>query len=220
LLDADDAWHPEKLALEIERLDASPDAVLVGCLAEDWDGRPIGVDVLPEGDLTGRLVADNFLINSSVLMRRQVFDRCGGLDEDQALIGVEDYALWLEASLFGPLAAVNRRLVRLRRYEGSLSSDLLSQWRRIDHALAKFGQSPDAAGWAREIAQSRAQLQFVIARAELGRGHREQARAALLARRHLDPATAWSHLAWQAVAALPAPVLRAVSRLRAQIRRF
>lgn len=218
LLDADDAWHREKLALEIERLDASPDAVLVGCLAEDWDGRPIGVDVLPEGDLTGRLVSGNFLVNSSVIMRRQIFDRCGGLDEDPALIGVEDYALWLEASLFGPLAAVNRRLVRLRRYEGSLSSDPLSQWRRIDHALAKLGRRPEGARWAREISQSRAQLQLVIARAELGRGCREEARAALRVRRALDPAAAWSHFAWEAVAALPAPVLRAVSRLRDRIR--
>jgi glycosyltransferase involved in cell wall biosynthesis len=218
LLDADDAWHPQKLALQIERLDASPDAVLVACLAEDWDGRPIGVDVLPEGHLTSRLVAGNFLVNSSVLVRRQVFDLCGGLDEDPALVGVEDYALWLEASLFGPLAAVNRRLVRLRRYEGSLSSDPLLQWRRVDHALAKLAQSPEVAGWARKIGQSRAQLQLVIARAELGRGCREQARAALQTRRALDPATVWSHLAWQAVAALPAPVLRVVSRLRARIR--
>jgi glycosyltransferase involved in cell wall biosynthesis len=218
LLDADDAWHPQKLALQIERLDASPDAVLVACLAEDWDGRPIGVDVLAEGHLTSRLVAGNFLVNSSVLVRRQVFDLCGGLDEDPALVGVEDYALWLEASLFGPLAAVNRRLVRLRRYEGSLSSDPLLQWRRVDHALAKLAQSPEVAGWARKIGQSRAQLQLVIARAELGRGCREQARAALQTRRALDPATVWSHLAWQAVAALPAPVLRVVSRLRARIR--
>lgn len=88
LLDADDAWLPQKLERQLPY--ASGERVgLVHC----WG--PPGGGPVPDAITFETLWEKNCIVNSSALVRREAFQAVGGFDEDRALISVEDYNLWL-----------------------------------------------------------------------------------------------------------------------------
>ncbi|MEI7710153.1 MAG: glycosyltransferase [Rhodospirillales bacterium] len=91
LLDADDLWQPEKLAAQL-RLGADPSVGLIHCLPDHRSA------VVPD-ELTFAMMWDqNWIINSSVLIRREAFESLGGFNEARALISVEDYNLWVRVA--------------------------------------------------------------------------------------------------------------------------
>lgn len=90
-LDADDWWFPDKLRLQLACAD-DPGVGLIHCLPDHRK------DVVPER-LTFEMLWDrNWIINSSVLVRRSVFEELGGFNEAPELISVEDYNLWLRVA--------------------------------------------------------------------------------------------------------------------------
>ena len=95
LLDADDAWKPEKLERQVAAIDSTRVGV-VHCLRslDPMFRIPprVTFDTLWEG---------NCIVNSSALIRRAAFEEAGGFDEDRALISVEDYNLWLRLAAKG-----------------------------------------------------------------------------------------------------------------------
>lgn len=93
MLDADDTWSPVKLEQQLRF--ASSDVGVVHCFAQH--SRRDVPDVVTFDDLWEQ----NCIINSSVLVRREVFDALGGFDEDRRLIAVEDYNLWLRIAAAG-----------------------------------------------------------------------------------------------------------------------
>ncbi|MBV9251607.1 MAG: glycosyltransferase [Acetobacteraceae bacterium] len=94
LLDADDWWYPDKLEAQLA-LYTSPDVALIRCLADS--DQPQGPVELRFHDLWER----NWITNSSVLVRRSVFQQLGGFDEGRELISVEDYNLWIRIAASG-----------------------------------------------------------------------------------------------------------------------
>jgi glycosyltransferase involved in cell wall biosynthesis len=88
LLDADDWWQPNKLSVQLREA-TSPNIGLIHCLP-DHRSEPVPIR-LSFDDLWKK----NWIINSSVLIRRDVFEKLGGFDEAKELISVEDYNLWL-----------------------------------------------------------------------------------------------------------------------------
>ena len=87
LLDADDAWLPGKIERQLAAV--APDVVLI-------HGGAVGIR---RGNTERNTFAEmwkrNPILNSSVLVRKDVVDSLGGFDEDPAVIGVEEYNLWL-----------------------------------------------------------------------------------------------------------------------------
>jgi glycosyltransferase involved in cell wall biosynthesis len=94
MLDADDWWAPTKLAKQMTLADP-PEVGLIHTLVNN--SRP---GVPPELDFD-QLWRVNWIINSSVLIRTAAFEQIGGCVEDRALIGVEDYNLWLRLAAKG-----------------------------------------------------------------------------------------------------------------------
>lgn len=88
LLDADDAWQPEKLERQLAYT-GDPVVGFIHC----WG--PPGGGPVPDRITLESLWERNCIVNSSVLVRRAAFERVGGFDEDRGLISVEDYNLWL-----------------------------------------------------------------------------------------------------------------------------
>ncbi len=95
LLDADDAWLPHKLATQLlftrsDKTGVVHAAVLSGATQD-----------IPERATFERLWSRNVVKTSTVLVRKSAFEQVGGFDEDRALIGVEDYNLWLRLARAG-----------------------------------------------------------------------------------------------------------------------
>lgn len=94
MLDADDWWAPQKLERQLA-LDTSADIGIIHGPASN--SRPEVPAELTFDDLW----AHNWIINSSVLLRRSVFEATGGFNEDRRLISLEDYNLWLRICAAG-----------------------------------------------------------------------------------------------------------------------
>jgi glycosyltransferase involved in cell wall biosynthesis len=118
-LDDDDLWHPEKLAVQMEFLEAHPEVAMVSSRVV-----PYGAEILIRrgpwvtGDLYGRLFMESFVATPSVVVRRDVFDAVGGFD--LRYMRAEDYDLWLRiadgfvtAHLKAPLAWFRKSPTRL-----------------------------------------------------------------------------------------------------------
>jgi hypothetical protein len=101
-LDADDSWLPDKLARCLEVLDRDSRCALVfsNMIALGSDGADLPVDMIPAPvanapsmqELLERLWP---IVPSTVVMRREVFDRVGGFSPEIA--GCEDIFFWLLA---------------------------------------------------------------------------------------------------------------------------
>jgi glycosyltransferase involved in cell wall biosynthesis len=88
LLDADDWWFPDKLRAQLAYA-TDPNVGMIHSLPDHRD--EVVPPVLSFEDLWER----NWVSNSSVLLRRTVFEALGGFNEAKELISVEDYNLWM-----------------------------------------------------------------------------------------------------------------------------
>jgi glycosyltransferase involved in cell wall biosynthesis len=100
-LDADDAWHPEKLKTIIPFLDMHDliyhDFILMlpSARTKSLVSRQLKSPVFNDQLLYGH---NGCIINSGVCVRKNIIQKAGGFCEDRLLIGVEDADLWLKIS--------------------------------------------------------------------------------------------------------------------------
>lgn len=128
-LDDDDLWLPEKLEKQFEFMESHPDCVLLGCNAFLWSGKdswnaslPLYFTKAPFGRIYYKaLVRDNYLVNSTVLLRRSVLKRAGLLNETMLPAIGEDYEWWLRIGACGEIWLMPEPLVT---YRVSLSSSI------------------------------------------------------------------------------------------------
>jgi glycosyltransferase involved in cell wall biosynthesis len=130
-VDADDLWHPDKLALQVEALRTAPPTVTV---AYCWwvpidehdivksNGRiPFYCEL--EGDVFSELAVQNFIGNGSVpLIRRSALHEVGGYDTDRVLQACADWKLYLQLAERGEFALVKQVLVGYRQFSRSMST--------------------------------------------------------------------------------------------------
>ena len=127
LLDADDVARPDRLQIEHNYLDDTRTAVVHA--ARTVPAR-YTADPPPVLDFAA-LWARNRICTSTVLLRRAAWESAGGFDEARALIGVEDYNLWLR------LAHARWRFIWLARVLVDylpVESSLSAQYERIANA--------------------------------------------------------------------------------------
>jgi glycosyltransferase involved in cell wall biosynthesis len=130
-LDADDLWHPEKIARQAAVMRASPATVgLVYCWSVDIDENdflihPIRNKSTIQGQVTSELAKGNFLENSSSpLIKRSFLDAVGGYDTTLIPHGAEDWKLYLALSAICDFAVIPEHLVGYRQSTGSLSRNV------------------------------------------------------------------------------------------------
>lgn len=89
-LDSDDEWLPNRLLNQFNRI-ALTNAIALGDSTCNWK---------QNGHwrvISSRALKDqNLIICSSVLLRKEVFERVNGFPESIFSVGVEDYVLWLK----------------------------------------------------------------------------------------------------------------------------
>jgi glycosyltransferase involved in cell wall biosynthesis len=116
-LDADDSWLPDKLARCVEVLDRERNCVLVysNMIATGADGTDLAIEMIPPAvahapsmeELLARLWP---IVPSTVVMRREVFNRIGGFAP--AIAGCEDIFFWLLAREQGEFRYLPEKLAR------------------------------------------------------------------------------------------------------------
>src|SRR5688572_838857 len=131
-LDADDSWHPEKLAKQLGAIRAQPDAGLCYTLADsiDRDGRRLqksGRSHAYSGNVFDRLLHANFIVNSSVLVRRATLMKVGLFDSRLPVFGGEDWDLWLRIARQHPVCLVDEELTLYRVHLENTSHDRILQ---------------------------------------------------------------------------------------------
>ncbi len=115
LLDADDAWMPNKLELQMP-LFADPE---VGIVYSDFsvtyaDGRFLDSylrdrPLASEGDVVENYIRSRFLFPSTMVLRRSILDECGLFDEE--MFAAEDIELFARMCLRCKVARVNKPLM-------------------------------------------------------------------------------------------------------------
>lgn len=126
-LDQDDRWYPHKLAQQVGVLEARKDVVMVYCNSDrmDSDGRVIQVGTTKaeqpraKESLLGRLIGEGLVLPSSMLVRREVFERVGGFDPQ--LRGFEDFDLCARLTQQGGIAFLEESGMCYRAHESGFN---------------------------------------------------------------------------------------------------
>lgn len=121
-LDQDDWWHPQKIARQVEVLQADAAVALVHtdlCHYDEVSGQLVprcnsGRPDLLSGSCYERLLHGNAICNSTVMVRRAVLDEVGLLDTTMGRNTVQDYDLWLRIAKRWKLAYIEEKLITYR----------------------------------------------------------------------------------------------------------
>jgi len=129
LLDADDLWAPGKLETAAAALAAAPAAAwffsdgtfltLEGEVHPSWLALYADLPDAYVGTPLAALLEVNFVLTSSVVVRRDALEAVGGFDE--TLTHAEDVDLWIRLARRWPACAAAQPLVRYQHREGGLS---------------------------------------------------------------------------------------------------
>ena len=156
LLDADDLWQPNFLDVMIALADKHPDAAVYYCCARGMDitgqdlSQIFGGPPIPSASLFHSLLRANFLIPSTIMMRRFVAINAGLFD--QALRSCEDWDLWLRLLPDHDFVGTSACLVRYRLHGSSLSTNPSGMQKALRAVVEKhFGPEDElAANWSQE----------------------------------------------------------------------
>lgn len=186
-LDADDLWHPEKLARQVERFEADPDLGLVHCGVIEVDEENLEIRRRTDGSegWVGSVLVrwEEAAVlggGSGAVFRADLFRELGGYDP--ALSTSADWDLFVRFALAAPVGFVPDQLLRYRLHDSNMHGNLDLLKQDMTHAFSKvFRSHPELAGFKR---QSLANLDYVLGgsyvnRREWGTGLLHLARAVL-----------------------------------------
>ena len=145
-LDADDLWHPTKLAQQVQWLEAHPSIGLSYTLTASIDsvgnptGRVLGAEIA--GNILPEMLQRNIIdCPSSVLVRRQCFDRVGLFD--LTLRSIEDWEMWIRIAAVYPFAVIGKPLVYYRQHPSNMSKNWRVMEQSFDRVITKaFASAP------------------------------------------------------------------------------
>lgn len=171
-LDADDWWMPHKLEISVRALEQGADIVYHDLLRAGPRRRLLARRVIRTRNLHSPVYTDlamggNGLLNSSVLVRRDLLITAGGLSENPRLVAAEDFECWLR------LARCTERFQRLSGAHGYYWIGNANTWSST-RTLVCLGELRD-----RYLGNSPPWLSFALAKANYDLGNFDEARAVL-----------------------------------------
>ncbi|MBI4965991.1 MAG: glycosyltransferase family 2 protein [Desulfomonile tiedjei] len=122
-LDHDDLWAPDKLRIQAEFLKQTPDVGLVAAKhvrlgkRHRSPRRPTWI----KGDLFVKEFSESFIHTSSVMIRKDVFEKIHGFPPQYRF--ADEFDVWLKIAAAYPIAYVDIPLVFIRFYESNTSHD-------------------------------------------------------------------------------------------------
>lgn len=173
--DSDDVWLPDKLNLQMRRLDATPQSgwCLCGTLLIDELGRELGQEIRgTEGWVFNEIVRlkPHVLVGggSGVIVRTDLAKGIGGFNEN--LTTSADWDFYARLAANSPLSFVARPLLKYRVHAAGMHTNMTS-WRR-DMTAAICGLRDRGLITPAIRSQSLAELEMQIAGESVKRGQR------------------------------------------------
>jgi hypothetical protein len=213
---------PEKLEMQIASLRSRPDRQwsYTGFVMVDGARNPFtGARALRCPNVDGWMLApllkrQAIIVQSSVVVTRELIESAGGYDEALPICG--DYELWLRLAPHTEADFIDQPLVHVRRHDQHYSDDLAAL-KDLERTLDKVQRSGVARPLAPVLRWRRAGVAALIAARHAALGNRTHVLRTLLSSAYYS----WRHSEWRrsALAALahafaPAGVLTAVRRYR------
>jgi glycosyltransferase involved in cell wall biosynthesis len=145
-LDADDLWRPEKLARQIELMEANPGVGLCFTAAAiiDEHGAEVRINrCMPgaRGAIYDLLSTRNIMVGSSVVARRRAIESAGGFDEQ--LTSIENWDLWIRIAHDWEVDFVDEPLTAYRQHAGNRSVNVELRRRNIFRILERHHDPAD-----------------------------------------------------------------------------
>ena len=196
-LDADDLWTPNKLELQVEFMAAHSEIGLLFTDAEEWEDKEILkssiletmalhadiVSQVPIQDAFRKLVMENPIPTSSVMMRKDCFLRTGLFDEDLRVVGVEDRDMWLRVAANFDIACLPTILAKKRSHGANISTrtELMARSRIMvwEKARRRFPTLAPAAVYNKLLATTYQELGYILLARADGSGARRSGMASL-----------------------------------------
>jgi glycosyltransferase involved in cell wall biosynthesis len=126
-LDADDEWHPNKLNIQMKYIISSPNIIFVSTkdiYADQGENQPFPSFAINDSEYSVwqqiAILRKNKINTSSVLLKRDIFNKVGGFDV--TLLHSEDRDLWLKVLYQGKGIHIPLPLTKSYRLPDSLSS--------------------------------------------------------------------------------------------------
>ena len=157
-LDADDYWDPRKLEVQLELARSrSSDFVFSNATMIDGQNQSPYFEQGSFASTIGlrELLKSNSVINSSVLIRRNLLEQIGPYPESPKVRGVEDYATWLRASTIIKLHGTSDCLVYYQVSPTSLS--------RVEKSITRTDAQRDFESWLKAKFKNRPLLFSILA---------------------------------------------------------
>ncbi len=117
-MDADDIALPDRLAMQVARMDEAPDVVALGGSLEYIDATGADMDVRRDCAVDESPLAANPMLHPTVVIRREVLDK-HRLRYDERFRYAEDYFLWLRISRLGRLDSIDNVVLKYRISAGA-----------------------------------------------------------------------------------------------------
>ncbi len=223
LIDHDDEWLPNKLDVAVAAMSADPEAALlysdmivVNEAGEEFRRSQIGPDTAHAPTMDEMLARIWPITPSTVVMRRDAFDRAGGFCVE--LISAEDIHFWLLMREQGHFIFITDRLVRFTY--GQLFPKVLNRdigpTAIVDLIRARYGHRAD--GLVQHFIRHRVRMIANAGVVEMSRGNLKGARQCFIRVLKYDPRHLKSYLRI-ARTYLPAPIRRALSGKAARAER-
>jgi len=206
LLDADDVWHPQHLALAMAAFDADPDLGLVHANIRrvDANGRALGVPArlwAPGTDAYRALaLREEHVACPTAVFSREAVRKVGGFDLQFTHLGCEDRDLWLRIAERFRLRYLDRVVADYRVHSTSMSRNRERMARARQRLLCKLALSPRGKplyGQAQAMVESDLGLEY-LAEGRIARAVSQQLRAIAT---HPRAALPWRRLARTALEA-------------------
>ena len=203
LLDHDDWWYPHKLQRQCEEMARHPEAGVAYSSFIVWrppahgapfpdpssfriEGTPDDLDPAFSGWVHHQFLLDCWMLTSTSMFRREVFERCGNFDE--SLPFSEDWDLWLRIAREFPFVQLRRptTLYRMHATQGS------GMHRPVDYRTRLLKRVAAEHGLSSRDGRAITRRQFCH---QLARYHADFARGELQAGRIASAASAFGQ-AW------------------------
>ncbi|MEI6494515.1 MAG: glycosyltransferase [bacterium] len=129
-LDADDVWLENKLELELPFFDDPEVGLVYGQRLEFEDSAKLERKMntpLYSGKIFPQLIKNNFITNSSVVVRKDIFRQIDLFNEDQSLRAIEDYELWLRVAAHFKIVGVDQLVVKYRIHPAQISYQIVNR---------------------------------------------------------------------------------------------